>query len=171
MRLDKYIRLFSFALVFFLALSCFGCSDKYKSAEEAFSVFSDAYGNLPAGKLYLSRSSEWEDTYLPEEIIYSLYEGINGECEYDYVAESAIYLSTSLYNFYEVAIFICHSNSDTEAVAKMCHKRIDVARRLHSYANTDAIENARVEIHGRMVIMCVLPDAEGTARAFRALAR
>ncbi len=161
-------------VLFMCAVLCVGlcsCGEKYKSAAEAFGVFADAYGSLPAGKLYLSEAKEWEKEYLSDDIVYSLYANIKGECEYDHVAECAIYLSSSIDEFYEVAVFICYDNSGVEEVAKMCHRRIDIAKRLHTLVDTEAIENSRVEIHGNTVIMSVLPDKEKTARAHRAVGR
>ena len=148
-----------------------GCGDKYENAREVYEIFSQAYGDLPRGALYFSEAEEWEDGYLSDETVYSLYGDAEGNTEFDNVESAAIYLSNTLDTFYEFAIFICYDNYSASEVAKMCHKRIDEVRRLHTFVDISAVKNARVEIHGRVVIMSILPSEENTARAFRAVGR
>ena len=157
------------ALFIFFILS--GCTKKYDNARALFDEFCDVYGTLPAGKLFVSTANEWDEEYLSDEIIYSMYTDTRGVCYYDLVAESAIYLCSSPDVFCEFAVFICRDNTDTQAVAKMCHARIDMARELRNLVNTEYSESARVEIFGNVVVMSVLPDAKKAEKAISLLSR
>ena len=163
------VALFLSCAALFALFSLAGCSQKYDSAKAAFLDFSSAYGTLPVGKLFLSAANEWEKEYLSEEIIAALYTDARGNSEFGHVADCAVYLGSSLDTYYELAIFICYDNSSADSVARMCATRLDAASRLRDTVDTNALENAIIEIHGRTVIMSALPDAEATRRALAAL--
>ena len=159
-----------------LTLSAFalsGCSPSFDTgdARVLFSEFQSVYGNLGAGVTLYSDAQEWEKEYLSDEVIYSLYSDADGDCDYDLVQESAVFLSSSFDTYAELAVFICYGNTDTEAVAQMCARRIDAACRLRDYTDVSAAENAKILIIGNAVIMCALPNTERADEALRALQR
>ena len=162
-----------------LALLVFsGCAKKYDDAMGLFDEFCSVYGELPAGRLYSSEASEWEKEYLPDKVVYSMYGEVyggesdnSGESAYDYVEQSVIYLSSSLDTFSELAVFICRDNTSTQAVAKMCHSRIDEVLALRQLIDTECAQNARVVVVGNAVIMSVLPNTQKAENAIKALTR
>ena len=142
------------ALLLLSALMLFSCGGRERGCEE---MFSELYGKerLAAGRLYLLKANEWEDGYLSSELFSSLYvtppnEDANEEMSL--LEDCAIYLSSSLDAVCEVGIFLCHSNTDTERIAKMCHRRISLIYSLKDYTDLPSYENVRVEIKGRYVI-------------------
>ena len=145
-------------LLFLSVLMLFSCADSRKGCEE---IFSERYGkeSLSAGRLYLLNAKEWEDGHLSSELFSSLYatppnEDANGEMSR--LEDCAIYLSSSLDSVCEIGVFLCYSNTDTERIAKMCHKRISLVSSLKGYADLSALKNARVETKGRLVIYSIL---------------
>ena len=145
------------ALIILSALLLFSCRES-KDCEE---IFSERYGkeSLSAGRLYLLNAKEWEDGYLSSELFSSLYAtppNENANEELSRLEDCAIYLSSSLDSVCEFGVFLCHSNTDTERIAKMCHRRISLFSSLKGYAELSELKNARVEIKGRFVIYSVL---------------
>ena len=162
---------FLFGCALFALFTLSGCTTRYDNARVLFEDFCDIYGTLPAGKLYTSASCEWEDGYLPDEIVYSMYTDERGECYYDLVIDSAIYLCSSQDEFCELAVLVCRDNTDTQAVAKMCRIRMDSVLRLRGLVDTENAENAQIQIFGNVVIMSALPDTEKAQKALRALSK
>ena len=146
------------ALLLLSALMLFSCADSRKDCEE---LFSELYGReaLSVGRLYLLKAKEWEEGYLSAELFSSLYATPpqeNADAEMSRLEDCAIYLSSSLDSVCEIGIFLCYSNTDTERIAKMCHKRISLVSSLKGYADLSALKNARVETKGRLVIYSIL---------------
>jgi hypothetical protein len=159
-----------------LSLSAFalsGCAPSFDTGDARllFSEFRSVYGDFGAGITLYSDAQEWEKEYLSDEVIYSLYSDADGGCDYDLVQESAVFLSSSFDTYAELAVFICYGNTDTDAVAQMCARRIDAACRLRDYTDASAAENAKILTIGNAVIMCALPDRIRADEALRVLQR
>ena len=147
----------SLLLVLVSALLLFSCAQSKKGCQE---IFSENYGKseLSAGRLYLLKAKEWEDAYLSSELFSSLYATPyyeDASIEMACLEDCAVYLSSSLDSFCEIGIFLCYSNTDTERIAKMCHRRISLVSSLKQ-ADAEALKNARVEIKGHYVIYSLI---------------
>lgn len=165
----KFVTLCVLALSLSLLLSsCLGLSDP-PTLSDALAEFSDRYGNLPPGRLYLSERSEWEDGFFSGELRASLFgrdpsEAVGGDIEF------GVWLGSASSAVAEFGIFICANRSDAETVSELCLTRLD---RLRSpmYGNVDvgALEGAFVVIGGSVVIYAALPDTDGAWRAANAV--
>ncbi len=158
-------------LIFLCSLVLFSCSHGNKDCKGVYEDYKKAYGELPSGALYTKSAREWEDGYMTKELFSSLYEGQKEMTELDLIEDCVIYLSSSPYFFGEIGIFLCYGNADTEAVAKMCHRRISLVSELKNLSGRtleDCLENAKVLISGRYVIYSVMPDKRASERALGA---
>ena len=113
-------------LIFLCSLALISCGYSNKDCKSVYEDYKRAYGELPSGALYIKGAREWEDGYMTEELFSSLYQGQRELTELDLIEDCAIYLSSSPYFFGEIGIFLCYGNADTEAIAKMCHRRISL---------------------------------------------
>ena len=146
------------SVVLLSALMLFSCADSSGGCKEMFtSLYTKS--ELPVGRLYLLTAKEWEDGYLSSELFSSLYSTPqqDASAEMSRIEDCAVYLSSSLDTFCEIGIFLCYSNTDTEQIGKMCHRRISLVSSARGYTDISALENARVEIKGRYVIYSLLP--------------
>lgn len=165
----KIVTLCAIALSLSLLLSSCIEASAPPPLSDAIAEFSDRYGSLPPGRLYLSKRSEWEEGFFSGELRASLFgrdpsEAVGGDIEF------GVWLGSASSTVAEFGIFICANRSDAEIVSELCLTRID---RLRSpmYGNVDvgALNGAFVMIGGSVVIYAVLPDADGARRAANAV--
>ena len=87
----------------------------------------------------------------------------------DSVEDAAFFLAYSAP--FEMAVFLCASASDTDGVSRMCTKRLEALKSTYTTSDSTesipALENARIVVRGRWVILCVCEDPEAALRAFR----
>lgn len=159
-------RIFSLFLIFCL-FSLSACSRHSPAPEQVLCALVEAEIGLPPGQIYLSDAEAHEGVYISDDMISSLYG--NGELPWQLslVQDYGIFLSSAQHPC-EFAAFLCYSRSDTDQVATMCHARLD-ALRAH-YNGTDYasyMQNARVAVVGRYVLLLVSSDADHAIDAAR----
>ena len=125
------------------------CSDS-RSAEDTLFSISKELDSLPYGNIYLKSSKEGEDSFLNRDTITTLYSESANEYEFTLIEDFAIYLCTKVPC--EIAVFKCFSSSDTDVIAAMCLKRIDMlCILLEETPYKDIPKNAKVSISGKFV--------------------
>ena len=131
----------------------------------------EAETSLPAGKLYVLSAPEDSEEYFPSALFAATFGNGSAPPELDLIDDAAIYFSYA--TSCELAAFLCKSADGTDAVAKMCLRRLDVLKnyrdsdRTSQIEDTDLLENATVTVRGRWVILCVSSDPDAALRAFR----
>lgn len=152
-------RIFSILLLCVLLLSA-GCAGQRVPAEQVLLALTRGEVGLPPGQIYLSASERHEASYLPSELISALYGKGELPWQLALIEDYGIFLSTAQHPC-EFAVFRCYAKSDTDAVAAMCHARLDVLRAHYKgtqYASYT--ESARVVIMGKHVLLLVSADPQ-----------
>lgn len=161
----RKIKLLSVFLLFALFFSCGAKKDR--GAEETLLEFIGALPDLPPGSLYLSEAALYdEEKPLTNELLRSLYAKADASLEYEgLVREAALYLGSSPDAPFEVAVFVCLANSDTDALLEMCRRRAALVSRLFP----DAGQTARYFVLDNLVIFCLSDNPTAADAAFRRL--
>ena len=154
-------------LILVLVILFGGCSGKQASPAEALDAICATEKPLPAGKVYLRSAPTDSGSHLSDALIATVYGNGILPPALDGVRDAACFFSYT--QPCELAVFLCKSNNSTDAVAKMCLRRIDSLKA--QWANNDSalpyLENACVTVRGRWVILCVSSDPSAALRAFR----
>ncbi len=168
----KQKRLNRAACLLLLVLLCTtGCAGRGATASEVLGGMCRAEKPLPAGKLYVLSAPEDSEEQLCPDLFAVIFGNGNPTPELDLLEDAAIYLCYT--EPIELAVFLCKSTDGTDAVAKMCLRRLEI---LKNYRNTgdmteqehpDPTEHASVSIHGRWVVLCVSTNPDAVLRAFR----
>ncbi len=141
-------------LLILLAVLLVGCGTRTPTASERMDELLAGLCDLPAGRLYRSGLSPYEEgDALSDALIAALYSRADGTLEYTgRVEEAAVYLSSGMGEDYlELAVFVCYGSADTEAVAAMCLRRA----RFVSERVGLAAEEALILRSGRTVLFCL----------------
>lgn len=132
--------------------------------------------NLPAGRVYTSKSSPGAVDYLSSSLLGMLY-GTSGEnyspkSVFSRTESISIWVSSGFYAT-EFAVFHCKNDKDSAEIADLCLSRIDSMR---SFINANSqklsleeskitLDNAKVKIIGEYVIMAICEDSEAAIEA------
>ena len=181
-------------VVFILFASCVvGCKSPAKaSAYDVLSaMIAAAPSAIPAGDVYVLSADVASGTLVPtnasgpppwrvadDSLLLAAFgrdgSGENGgisELSQDIVDSGAIFFSTAAQPC-ELMVFRCVSRSDTDLVAELLLRRLDILRR--QYRDTEQqsiVENARVVILGKYVILAVASNVEDAIEAAKAIAK
>ena len=138
-----------FTLILFLIFSLCSCTDTRSCEEILFSITNEK-SSLPYGNLYLKSAEEGDVAHIPDSTLTTLYhEGVL-EYEFTLIEDFAIYLCPKAPC--EIAVFRCYSATDTELIAAMCLKRIDMLNvLLEETPYKDIPKNAKIQIKGKVV--------------------
>lgn len=123
------------------------------SCEEALTKMLAVSGEAVAdgGRIYLSDADEGELEYLAPEDIENIY-GCGANSCFEKIAEYALYTSARAPG--EIAVFRCHSSTDTREVAQMCLERSDMLKvALRGTQWREKAGDIRVSINGRYVLL------------------
>lgn len=164
--LHKIFILFISVLMVFGLSSC--ASSEAKSAEKVLYEMIRSEKNLPAGQVYLLKSTPGAPDYLSESLLSALYGNGTLPEAMGRAEDISMRLSSGIYCF-ELAVFLCPTVRDAREVADLCLHRIDSMKHFLS-ANSDRlgidplclenIKKAKVTVIGRYAIMAVSPNAE-----------
>lgn len=158
---------FCTALILALTLlsSCFAENkDTSLIIKEMLSLSAD----LPAGRIYTTKSTPGAPDYLSESLLSALYGTDKYPRVFSRTESISIRLSSGL-STCEFAVFLCGTKKDAAEIADLCLGRLDTMRYFVksnsqklslSDTNLTNIENGIVTIVGRYVIMVVSPNAE-----------
>lgn len=166
-RFLRHVLRFSFCslLIFGLLLSV-GCSRSTPTPSAVLDALCAAEVPLPAGRVYLLGGAQANAHHADGELLAALFGGGILPGELGEVEDAAFYLSFS--HPCEFSVFLCKSADGTDAVAKMCLRRLDFLRSYRGEGDGKIYaENASVTVRGRWVLLCVSNDSEGALRAFR----
>ena len=152
----KRIRqLLPFLLCFFLC----ACHTQPIRADHVLDALMAQCDDLPAGSVYRSGAEEGSEAYFSPSLLRALY-GESAETAFSSVADYAVYLSAHSYPA-ELAVFVCHSASDTDPITALCLNRRDalqVALRGTSWERD--IESIFIVSQGRFVVMGFAKNSE-----------
>ena len=143
-----------------------GCAAPRPSATEVLTALCQSQTALPAGRIYVLSARE-DDAAHPSDTLLSALFG-NGErpIALDGVEDAAFFLSYA--SAFELAVFYCSTADGTKDVAEMCLHRLDT---LKLYRTDDAsvamLEQARVSVHGTVVVLLLCTDPNAALRALR----
>ena len=150
----------------FLLLACNG--QKGVTAEEAVLAMCQAEKPLPDGKLYVRSAALDDEKAISDTLLSALYGNGMLPPELDEVSDAAFYISYT--SPVEFAAFQCKSRDSTEAVAALCHQRLDILRSVRTEdADIPYLERAEITVCGRWVILCISSDTDAVIRAFKRL--
>lgn len=152
-------RILSILLLCILLLPM-GCARQEVSVEQVLLALTESEVGLPPGQICLSHSEPHRDSYLPDELMAALYGKGEPPWQLALIENYGIFLSTAQHPC-EFAVFRCYAKSDTDAVAAMCHARLDDLRAHYKgtqYASYP--ESARVVIMGKHVLLLVSADPQ-----------
>lgn len=122
---------------------------------------------LPAGRIYLRSAPTDTTRHLSDPLLATTFGNGSPPPELDKISDAACFFSYT--QPCELAVFLCKSADGTDAVAKMCLRRLDMLKAQHAQDSTNShyFENACVVVRGRWVILCVSSDPSAVLRAFR----
>ena len=150
-----------------LALSACG-GGRSSSAEDLAAEFADAYGSLPAGKLYLSEAEEWEEGYISDELCAALFGEEQLLLNEGDGLKFCIWLGESRETAAEFAIFVCGSRSEAERISELCLLRIGrLGSPTYGTADNSAADSAFVTVSGKAVVYAAMPDRASAERAVK----
>lgn len=139
-----------FTVTIALVLSLFSSCGDTRSAEELLLSITKDLDSLPYGNLYLKSASESDASFLTNDTIVSLYHEGAVDYEFTLIEDFAIYLCQK--EPCEIAVYKCYSSSDTDLIASMCLRRIDMLRiLLEETPYKDIPKKAKIEISGKFV--------------------
>ena len=147
-----------------ILLSLGGCAASPATPESLVQAMMQAEKPLPAGRLYVL-SAPSDNAKTPTEELLAVTFG-NGTLppELSQVTDAAFFLSYT--QPCEFAVFLCTNRAATEAVARMCLRRVDTVLRAQGEVDQEIAAHA-VTVRGRWVILCLSSDPQSALRAFR----
>ena len=164
------MKIFLSAFLVFCLLFLYSCGEHQVGAGDILSKMLEGESQLPFGNVYLMSADEGDVEYLSERVKGVLYGDSAAKEVFPLIKDYAIYIS-SFEVPCEIAVFLCYSSSDADAVVKMCLGRADSIKTYMSHtAELDKI-SVKVMEKGRFVSMYVGSSAESAERAFVSLAR
>ena len=125
----------------------------------------EAHGELPAGRVYHSEAEEGDPEFLSLHKLEGLYGKKHISVCLPLVSHWAIYLSSFALPW-EMAVFVCHSKSDTDTVAKMCFARGDIIKAYILHREEYSHISAEVWVKDNIVAMYVGGSPMEAERAF-----
>lgn len=147
-----------------------GCVPKNSaSPAQALDAMLGTESPLPAGRIYSLSPAKTAE--VPSDSLLAALFGSSSSLPpaMDSVEDAAFFLAYSAP--FEMAVFLCASTSDTAGVSRMCTKRLEALKSTYTTSDSaesiPALENARIVVRGRWVILCVCEDPEAALRAFR----
>lgn len=108
-------------MTFAMLFLCSACSDAATSPAALLSAMAEE-GKFPAGRLYDSEASDFEEHYMPSGMGETLY-AIRGYDELSHVERYAVYLGSGLDTVFEAAVFDCKDLPSVSEVSEMCRVR------------------------------------------------
>ena len=149
-----------------LLLSCNGQGGV--CAEEAVLAMCQAEKPLPDGRLYVRSAASDDEKAISDTLLSALYGNGTLPPALDEISDAAFYFSYT--SPVEFAAFQCKSRDSTEAVAALCHQRLDILRSVRT-ESSDAqyLDRAEITVCGRWVVLCISSDADAAIRAFKRL--
>ena len=138
------------------------------SAEAAVLAMCQAEKPLPDGKLYVRSAASDDEKAISDTLLSALYGNGSLPPELDEVSDAAFYFSYT--SPVEFAAFRCKSSDGTEAVAALCHQRLDILRSVRTEASDTAyLDRAEITVCGKWVLFCISSDTDAVIRAFKRL--
>ena len=157
----------AFFLLLYMLFSLVGCGRKASSPEEALRAMCESQPTLPAGHVYVL-SAPSDDAKHPSDLWLSAIFGKEAPPPALSLVEDAAFFS-SYRGECELAVFLCKTADDTDAVSQLCLQRLNI---LEHYwegvekSNTSPRKGG-VTVRGKWVILYLCDDPEGALRAFR----
>lgn len=124
---------------------------------------------LPAGRLFNSEASEWDETHMPPALCATLFDRFAENNYESCIVSCAFFLSTGFDAVSEIDVFLCHSVGDAKEIAAMCQSRIRRMSQKEYEVNTDCYKTAFVGIYGKTVVLCAVEDAERAKKILKEL--
>ena len=156
-------------LIMIISLFFLSACSNGSTPQGVYESFVDKYGQLPVGTLYDSEKKEWEDGYVSDRLVESLYGCTRDGGEMEHVLSFCVYLSSRSDEIYELGIFLCNSHSEAEQVAKMCLLRIDTVKEIRikteGEVGLSSLDGAFVRVSGKFCVYSIMPDNEASSRA------
>ena len=147
-----------------LLLLC-ACAKEQATAALVLDALVDAEIGLPAGQIYLSAASEDDASYLSPDLVAALYGEGEPPWQLSLLEDYGLFLSTAQHPC-EFAVFRVRARSDTDDVAAMCLSRLDTLRMHYKdTAYAAYLQNARVVVCGKYVLVLISSDPEHALRA------
>ncbi len=169
-----------FVVSIFFYTTKFFCSTKSSCAANFSSKFAkniptktivasviSAYPDLPAVLVFYSGAHEYEEGYLSEDMLITLYGDGQEVLGYEGVEECALFIAKGQ-DMTEFAIFKCYTYASTEKVAEMCRRRLEILK-MNDDSGIEIAESAEIITEGKYVAFIVLPETETAARIVRSL--
>ncbi len=163
----RFLQSWSLRLLIFIILPCLllGCHSQGVSAKDVLSAICEEEVSLPAGVLYWLSSEEERERPSDALLAAAFGEGSPPSSLFE-VEDAAFFFSYT--QTCEFSVFLCKRASETDAVAKMCLRRLEQLKNAFGKENLPpALKSATVVTRGRWVLLCVSTDAENALRAFR----
>ena len=159
-----YKKMLSLLLIFPLLLLA-SCARSDATPEQVLDALTKAEIGLPAGQVYLASAPEDDAAYLSPDLMAALYTEGEPPWQLALLKDYGLFLSTAQHPC-EFAVFCTYARSDTDEIAAMCHARLDDLR-VH-YKDTPYaayLEQARVVVMGKYVLLIISSDTEHAVRA------
>ena len=147
-----------------LLLLC-SCAKEQATAAQVLDALVAVEIGLPAGQIYLSAASEDDASYLSPDLVAALYGEGELPWQLSLIEDYGLFLSTAQHPC-EFAVFRVRARSDTDDVAAMCLTRLDDLRMHYKDSAYAAyLQNARVVVSGKYVLLLISSDPEHALRA------
>lgn len=155
-----------------ITLLCAGClsscSRQSPSAKNILSRLLETEIDLPSGQVYLSTSSEGNESYVSDSLLCALYGGGSMPNEYDDWLDFAIFLSSS--HPCEFAVFLCDSPQSALDTSKTLCTRLTTLKNFWSGSEYSSYtENAEVVILENFCILIISSDTTAAKKTLKAL--
>ena len=145
--MNRYLKLY---VVTVLAVILFvSCGKKAPSPADAILSLMAAE-KLPAGRLYDSEATAYEEHYMPKDFGKSLY-AIRGYDELSHVDAYAVYLASGFDAKFELAVFLASDLSSVSEITDMCRIRAEYLVDAGKIAESEAT----ISVRGRTVFFIV----------------
>ena len=159
-----------FFLLLILPLCLIAC-DTPAQTHAVLTAMCSSQSTLPAGQVYRMEAAPGEAEYAEDELLSVLYGNGSLPSEFEVINDFSIRLC-GFAEPYELAVFRCVSTRDAYDVAQMCLRRADriqISCRETPYSAL--VDNARVCILGKYVLMAICDDPLSAIAAGRQAAR
>ena len=167
LRFEFFISLTCILICIALLSSCANDPDPYEAVSRALSREPSA----ASGRIYSLDAKEWEDAYLPDDMLLSIYGFDRSTVS---VSAGAVYLSGFCHPC-EIAVFITADTKSAEDIALYFHNRLRLLSSNAQSAATTAgmtleeyrkyIDGAAVIIKGRAVALLISGDISEAKKA------
>ncbi len=144
------------------------CSQQPPSVQSILYRLIEAEIDLPSGQVYLSSSSEGDESYVSDSLLCALYGGGSMPKEYDDWVEFAIFLSSS--HPCEFAVFLCDSPQSALDTSKVLSSRLTTLKNFWSGSEYSSYtDNAEVIISENFCVLVVSSDTTAAIKILKSL--